>query len=128
MLDELGRAGLDRTGPGRTGLNWAAGIRTGPNEPLEFGLGRVGRWNLSWAKWAAGRGPGCCWTGPTCVRESPGMTRRSSMTTVNRRGWGGPPKAKICGVVRTWATKFWIELGGRRTVQPGRNSGSGQQP
>ncbi|OWM71851.1 hypothetical protein CDL15_Pgr017734 [Punica granatum] len=109
MLDELGRAGLDRTGPAE--LDWAAGIRTGPNGPLEFGRGRMGRWNLNWAEWATGpdwavgRAPGCCWTGPTCVRKSPGMTRRSSMTTVNRQDWGGPLKATICGVVRARACK-----------------------
>ncbi|PKI65444.1 hypothetical protein CRG98_014183 [Punica granatum] len=46
----LGWAVTGRTGPAK--LDWTAGIRTGPNGSLEFGLG-----------WAAGLG-WRCWTGP----------------------------------------------------------------
>ncbi|OWM63927.1 hypothetical protein CDL15_Pgr024764 [Punica granatum] len=81
-------------------------------------------WNSGWAEsgrcradcWTGFAATGPCWageplgwaaeiwTGPLDLDWSAGsgLVRRAS---ANRRGWGGPPRATICGVVRARACK-----------------------
>ncbi|OWM83294.1 hypothetical protein CDL15_Pgr012775 [Punica granatum] len=92
------------TGATLAGCRWNSGWAESGHcwAGLTAGLGllQLGRAGLV-SRWT---GPAEIWTGPLDLDWSAGsgLVRRAS---ANRRGWGGPPRATICGVVRARACK-----------------------
>ncbi|PKH98055.1 hypothetical protein CRG98_049733, partial [Punica granatum] len=107
LLDELGRAVTGRTGPAE--LDWAAGIRTGPNGLLEFELDqmRAGPLLAGWAAAGLGR---CRWTRPLVglLGVKRGVVRAAVMA--RRGGERGAGGRESRGVER------WEELRARLGV------------